>query len=199
MLSTSVKRVSGNTCNVSRSGGSGFEMQQSNSKSSGGGGSSSGGGSGSGSAAAAAAVAVAAAVQWQWKQQHSGGYGSSGGRSGSGSAARRRQRQRSGGSASAAEAVAAQRRQRQCISGNSANDFFSDQGSVSNFFSVYYGSDSDFIAVLLVFFTMIFSNNNMVKMGGPNSRQYKPPWPLEPQPFRPLFDCCVVVDWDQAA
>jgi len=53
----------------------------------------------------------------------SGGDGSSGGRSGSGSAAQRRQWQR--------------------ISGNSANDFFSDQGFVSNFFSDYYGSDSD--------------------------------------------------------
>ena len=32
MLSTSVERASGKTCNVSRWGGSGFEMQQSNSK-----------------------------------------------------------------------------------------------------------------------------------------------------------------------
>jgi hypothetical protein len=31
----------------------------------------------------------------------------------------------------------------------------------------------------------------MVKRGGP--------WPLEPQPFRPLFDFRVVVVWDQAA
>jgi hypothetical protein len=44
-----------------------------------------------------------------------------------------------------------------------------------------------------------FSNNNMVKRGGPNGRPYNPPWPLAPQPFRPLFDCCVVVVWDQAA
>jgi len=39
----------------------------------------------------------------------------------------------------------------------------------------------------------------MVKRGGPNGRPYKPPWPLEPQPFRPLFDFRVVVVWDQAA
>ncbi len=41
----------------------------------------------------------------------------------------------------------------------------------------------------------------MVKRGGPNGRPYNPPWPLAlaPQPFRPLFDCCVVVVWDQAA
>ena len=38
----------------------------------------------------------------------------------------------------------------------------------------------------------------MVKRGGPNGRPYNPPWPLAPQPFCPLFDCCVVVVWDQA-
>jgi hypothetical protein len=38
----------------------------------------------------------------------------------------------------------------------------------------------------------------MVKRGGPNGLPYNPPWPLAPQPFRPLFDCCVVVVWDQA-
>jgi len=42
-------------------------------------------------------------------------------------------------------------------------------------------------------------DKNMVKRGGPNGRPYKPPWPLEPQPFRQLFDCCVVIVWDQAA
>ena len=47
--------------------------------------------------------------------------------------------------------------------------------------------------------TFFLSNNNMVKRGGPNGRPYNPPWPLAPQPFRPLFDCCVVVFWDQAA
>ena len=47
--------------------------------------------------------------------------------------------------------------------------------------------------------TLFFSNNNMVKRGGPNGRPYSPPWPLAPQPFCPLFDCCVVVVWDQAA
>ncbi len=41
--------------------------------------------------------------------------------------------------------------------------------------------------------------NNMVKRGGQNGRPYNPPWPLAPQPFCPLFDCCVVVVWDQAA
>ena len=40
-------------------------------------------------------------------------------------------------------AVQRRRRQRQRSSGDSANDFFSDQGSVSNFFSGYYGSHSD--------------------------------------------------------
>ena len=39
----------------------------------------------------------------------------------------------------------------------------------------------------------------LVKMGGPNGRPYKPPWPLEPQPFCPLFDFRVIVVWDQAA
>jgi hypothetical protein len=47
--------------------------------------------------------------------------------------------------------------------------------------------------------TLFFSNNNMVKGGCPNGRPYNPPWPLAPQPFRPLYDCCVVVVWDQAA
>ena len=41
--------------------------------------------------------------------------------------------------------------------------------------------------------------NNMVKRGGPKGRPYKPPWPLEPQPFHPLFDFRVILVWDQVA
>ena len=106
MLSTSVERAPGKTCNVSRWGGSGFETQQSNSKKqwrrqrqrrqkwqrqrSGGGDSS--------------AVALEATVAAAAQQQRSGGGGSSGGGSGSGSAAeaaaaaaqQRLQQQRSG-------------------------------------------------------------------------------------------------------
>ena len=34
---------------------------------------------------------------------------------------------------------------------------------------------------------------------GLNRCPYNPPWPLAPQPFCTLFDCCVVVVCDQAA
>ena len=45
---------------------------------------------------------------------------------------------------------------------------------------------------------LFFSNNN-IKRGGLNRCPYNPPWPLAPQPFCTLFDCCVVVVCDQAA
>ena len=38
-----------------------------------------------------------------------------------------------------------------------------------------------------------------IKRGGLNRCPYNPPWPLAHQPFRTLFDCCIVVVCDQVA